>query len=80
MAALVRLAPGALTLPRKASFESAHVKVSITAASSSKLLSCLIKWWSMHLCTVVEWSSRNVRLSIWVLEAGRTAIAISHDH
>src|SRR5690242_15889359 len=32
-----REAPGALILPRKASFESAHAKVSITAASSSKL-------------------------------------------
>lgn len=40
-------------LPRKASSEPARAKVSITVSSSSKLQSCLIKWWSMR-CTVIE--------------------------
>jgi hypothetical protein len=51
---------GGFETSQKSKFRANPPKVSITVSSPSELLSFLIKWWSMHLCTVVEGSEPRV--------------------
>lgn len=77
---------GGFETSQRSKFRANPPKVSITVSSPSELQSFLIKWWSMHECTVSkgpnrEWSGQSQGWGAkWGWKAGRRTLTWRRTH